>query len=92
MFVAGIVYFLWVLIIEYLSTYPLLLKKCGLITNMKSIQNDEDLDDDVWYEKERIKDGIIETTQAYVKLKEDIHTTQLKDDTVIIAGLREVFN
>eukprot|EP01084_Bolivina_argentea_P074816 135692_1 len=98
MFVEGIGYFLIVLIIEYLSTYGVLLKKCGLITNMKSTQKNQDLDDDVWYEKQRIKDGIIETTyndnvdQADVKLKiNDNENNELKDDAVIIAGLRKVF-
>eukprot|EP01083_Nonionella_stella_P063289 164447_1 len=83
MAIEGAGYFALVLVIEYLGTCVVLLRKCGVITNMPITQDEDQLDDDVWEEKQRIKEGICETIVC-----EDDEWT---DDQVIVAGLRKVF-
>eukprot|EP01084_Bolivina_argentea_P074817 135693_1 len=93
MAIEGCAYFICVLIIEYLSTYVILLRKCGLINNMPITQRDDQLDDDVWAEKQRILLGIKQhiTTEHSERPEYELKHNELKDDSVIVTGLRKVF-
>ena len=58
MLIEGIGYFALVLLLEYLSTFLILLSKLGFVTNKHLTEMDSELDIDVLEEKNRIKSAI----------------------------------
>eukprot|EP01083_Nonionella_stella_P193084 713453_1 len=82
MAIEGVLYFGVLLLLEYVSSFPALLKDLGFVTNRPLTETDQDLDVDVLEEKQRILKGLEGDGVNYQKL----------DDTVVIAGLRKVYD
>ena len=86
LFVEGVGYFALVLLLEYLSTFPVLLSKIGFVTNRPLTETDDDLDIDVLEEKKRIMKGVKTDENGNIM----IDKSQV-EDAVVLAGLRKVY-
>ena len=85
--IEGLGYFAAVLLLEYLSSFPVLLSKLGYTTNRPCTETDDELDEDVLAEKQRILSGLTQTPEGEVHFNKD-----KVSDTVVLAGLRKVYD
>ena len=81
MFIEAIVYFCLAVLIDYLGTFPYILNRLGLVVDVPKV--DEELDDDVLNEQNRIKQGFNPATN-------EINTSIVKD-SIVLCGLRKVY-